>query len=115
MSHEIRTPMNGIIGILSLMLDSSYPDQKRSASTALDSAETLLTIIDGILDLSKLDAGKTETDLLDFDVTGLIDGVTALLKVRATPGHRLAHRHRGERAEMAEVRPTRLRAGSCST
>ena len=43
----------------------------------------MLTIINDILDLSKLDAGKTETGQLDFDVGGLIEGVTALLKVRA--------------------------------
>jgi len=83
-SHEIRTPMNGIIGMNELLLRTELTDTQRDcARTVNESAAALLRVIDDVLDIAKLEAGKMELDPIDFDLGEAIDAAVALLHPRA--------------------------------
>ncbi|MGZ5075427.1 MAG: response regulator [Methylobacter sp.] len=84
MSHEIRTPMNGVLGMLDLLQDTSLSrEQWDLVDIAANSAESLLTIINDVLDFSKLEAGKIELERIEFNLPDLVEEVCTLLSSRA--------------------------------
>jgi|GEM_PF-3731162 len=83
-SHEIRTPLNGIIGGLSLIKDDlERTDHRSHAEVAYNSAEALLVLINDILDLSKIEAGKLEIEKTDFDLRDCVESAANLFKANA--------------------------------
>jgi len=84
MSHEIRTPLNGVVGMIQLLSDAHLTSEQRQyADIARSSADSLLELVNDILDLSKIEAGKLDLEEVSFDLWSLLDDFASVMGARA--------------------------------
>ncbi|MEZ5939332.1 MAG: response regulator [Hyphomonadaceae bacterium] len=111
MSHEIRTPLNGVMGMAqALQAEPLTPQQQEKVSLLIDSGRTLLAVVNDVLDLSKINAGKMEIHAGDADLKELLRGVVELFRPRAAEkGLDLAYSFDIDTPTMVRIDATRTR------
>ena len=84
-SHEVRTPLNGVLGMTNLLLGTSLtPEQREYAEAIRTSGQALLTVVNDVLDLARVESGKLTLEEIDFDLDDLVETVTDVFAARAS-------------------------------
>jgi signal transduction histidine kinase/CheY-like chemotaxis protein len=114
-SHEVRTPLSGIIGLSRILEETPLtPSQRELSSAILQSSESLLDIVDDILDLSRIEAGKLTIEQVDFSLRAILDDGLRALRIRAAENDLALNLHipanvparlRGDPARLRQILP----------